>query len=139
MNSAIAPQAPVENWQQVRDEWIAEVEHLATDVERWSAQNDWDTKREMKEIVEHEIGAYQVPVIRIQTMQGRIYFDPTARFIVGAAGRIEIVATPLFFQLVMVKVDGKWRFFSEEEMEDLGQSWTHEGFTQVVMDLLKRR
>ena len=139
MNSTIAPQTPIDNWQQVRDQWVAALEQMAGNVERWATENDWDFKRDTKEIVEDEIGAYEVPVVRVQTMQGRIYFDPTARFVGAAEGRIEIVAAPSFFQLVLAKVDCAWRFFSEEEMQDMGQPWTYEGFTQVVTDLLKKR
>ncbi|HET6250621.1 MAG TPA: hypothetical protein VFE47_23235 [Tepidisphaeraceae bacterium] len=139
MSTAIAPQAPIANWQQVRDEWVAEVERMADDIERWAKENDWDTKRETKENVEYEIGGYEVPMVRIHTMQGRAYIDPTGRFVGGATGRMEIVATPSFFQVVLCKIDGEWRFLSEDTMEDLNQSWSREGFTRIITDLLKRR
>src|SRR5437870_5543591 len=101
MSSTITPHSPLKNWRKVRNEWIAEVDQMAGEVERWAAENDWDFRRDMKDVIEDEIGEYQLPVVRVQTMQGRIYFDPTARFILGAEGRIEITATPSFWQAVL--------------------------------------
>jgi hypothetical protein len=124
-------------WKKVRDEWIAEVESMADDIERWAAENDWDTKRESKEIIEDEIGTYQLPVVRVATMQGRIYFDPTARFVCGATGRIDVVATPYFSEARLVKVNDRWRF--EEDMKNLRKNWSRKGFTDVVNYLLKKR
>jgi hypothetical protein len=138
MSSTTIPQAPIANWQQVRDAWIAEVNKMAYDVERWAAENDWDTKRETKELLEDEIGAYEAPVVRVQTMQGRIYFEPTARFVGGANGRIEIAATPSFWQATLLKTDGGWRFMTED-LEEMNKGWTREDFSDVVSYLLKQK
>ena len=114
MSSVTIPTSPVENWQSVRDEWIAELERMAGDLERWAAESDWDVKRETKEIVEDELGSYMVPVMRIQTMRGRLYFDPICRYVMGASGRIEINATPSFWQAILIKEKGQWRFYDED-------------------------
>ena len=137
MSTIITPQSPVNNWQHVRDAWIAEIEQMAADLERWAVENDWDIKRDTKEIVEDEIGKYVVPVVRVQTMHGRLYFDPIARFLMGASGRIEIVATPSFWQAVLMKVDGRWQFFTED-LKELNKTWSREDFIDVATLLLKK-
>jgi hypothetical protein len=71
-------------------------------------------------------------------MQGRIYFDPTARFVGSAAGRIEIIATPSFWQLVLVKSGGAWRF-KTDELKEMNKGWSHGDFTEIVTNLLKKK
>jgi len=137
MSSAVLPESPVDNWQQVRDSWVAEVEQMAGEIERWAKENDWDTKRETKEVVEDEIGKYALPVVRIQSMHGRLYFDPIARFLMGASGRVEIIATPSFYQVVLVKENGKWQFL-DENLKPLKKTWTREDFAEVAVRLMKK-
>lgn len=137
MSSAVLPESPVDNWQQVRDAWIAEIDQMAGDVERWAKENDWDTKRDTQEIVEDEIGRYALAVVRVQSMHGRLYFDPIARFLMGASGRIEIIATPSFYQVVLVKENGKWQFL-DENLHHLKKTWSREDFTEVAVHLMKK-
>jgi hypothetical protein len=128
------------NWRKLRDTWVAELGHMADDVERWSAQNDWDTLRETRELEEEEIGTYEVPVVRIQTMQGRLYFEPVSWSVCGAEGRIEITAARSFYQVVLVKNNGKWWFADpDEDFKNLRKSWTRQGFTAIAGYLLKKR
>jgi len=35
-NNFALPTKPLENWQQIRDEWISAVEQLVEDAENWS-------------------------------------------------------------------------------------------------------
>src|SRR5258707_15644543 len=137
MTSSTMPSAPVENWEQIRDTWVADVESLAHDIEQWAAENDWDSKRESKEITEDEIGSYQIPVVRVHTLQGRVYFEPCARFVLGASGRIELSATPSFAQVVMLRTNGSWRFLTED-LQDLNKFWSRDGFKDIVSLLLRQ-
>jgi hypothetical protein len=138
MTKTILPQSRMKNWRKVRDAWVAEVEKMADDLERWSADNDWDTKREMKELEEEGLGRYRVPVVRVQTMQGRLYFEPVARFILGAAGRIELTATPSFWQVILLKERGRWQFF-DENLKNLRKAWAIDDFQKIAVDLMKKR
>lgn len=135
---ASIPQSSSIREQQVRDEWIAEIGAMADDVERWAKENDWDTKRETREMSEEGVGTYRAPVVRVQTMQGRVYFEPVARFISGGpTGRIELIGTPSFWQVVLIREEGRWHFYTED-FEDLHKEWTKEGFTDAVAYLLSK-
>src|SRR5437016_5038498 len=108
MMQSTAPGAPVQNWHEIRDAWVRDVEQMAADVERWCAARDLFVKRETKDLDEEEIGSYQLPVLTIQLPTGRIYFNPIARFIVGAEGRIEMYAVPSFAQVVLIRRGNGW-------------------------------
>jgi hypothetical protein len=130
------PHLPVENWEKVRDEWVADVERLATGVERAAAGAEWYVKRETKEIVEDGIGAYSVPVLTVQAPTGRVYFNPLARFIMGGAtGRIELYAAPSFAGAVLIRRDGVWWFYTDD-LVDLNRAWSEQAFVQTAKDLL---
>lgn len=132
------PHSPTENWEQARDEWVAEVERLAADVERAATGKEWAVKRESKEIVEDGIGAYQVPVLTVRAPTGMVYFNPVARYIIGGpTGRIEIYATPSFAEAVLLRRDGEWRFHTDD-LVDLNRPWSEQAFIQTASELLAR-
>jgi len=135
MTANTAPHRPVENWQQERDAWVGEVERLASDVQRWSEARGWAVRRDAKPVTEDGIGSYQVPVLTILTFIGRVVFDPVARFIVGASGRIELYAFPSFAQVVLVRRNGEWRFLSDADMSDLNRAWNEADFVRTVEEL----
>jgi hypothetical protein len=137
MTLSSIPRFPVENWEKTRDEWIAEVDRLIADLERWAARRDWGTRREDKEIVEDGIGAYRAPVLTIQAPTGRVYFNPVAREVLGASGRIELYATPSFAEAVLLHRDGAWRFYSGD-LDDLNLTWSEQALDQIIPDLMSR-
>jgi glycosyltransferase involved in cell wall biosynthesis len=80
MRQETLPRTPVENWEQVRDEWVAAVEELVNDVEAWCSQRNWWVHRETKTIAEDRIGSYVVPRLMLQAPIGRLVLDPVSRF-----------------------------------------------------------
>lgn len=130
------PNLPVENWEQARDEWVADVEQLARDIEHAADGVGWGVKRESKEIIEDGIGAYRVPVVTVQAPTGRVFFNPVARYIMGGAtGRIELYASRSFAEAVLLRRDGVWRFYTGD-LDDLNRTWSEQAFVQTASELL---
>ncbi len=134
---ADSPRLSTQNRAQERKAWIAEVNRLASDVEKWANDNEWSVRRETKDVIEDELGKYHLPVLTIQASRGRVYFNPIARYLVGADGRIEMHASPSFAQVVLLKVGGTWHFMNED-LIDLKKTWSEQSFRQIVADLLSR-
>src|SRR5262245_34097331 len=49
------PRRPVENWEVVRDEWVAAVERIIDDAEAWAREQPWFVHRDRKTITEDRI------------------------------------------------------------------------------------
>lgn len=125
------PRQAVENWERVRYEWLAEIDRVLADAERWSANQGWATLRDDRTLTEDEIGAYRAPVLLIHTMQGRVLLTPEARFVYGADGLIDLHVYPSFDDLAsIVKTPEGWWFKTDEG--ELGDPWTEQALVKVV-------
>lgn len=134
MPETVQPRKPVENWEQVRDDWVAEVNRLVAEVEAWAGRHGWGTLRDDKAIAEDRIGTYRVPVLLIHTPKGRLLLSPEARYVVGADGLIDLNVYPSFDVLVsIVKAADGWRFKSAEN--GLGEPVSEESFARAVREL----
>lgn len=119
---------------QIRTEWVAELDRLATDVERWAAADDLGTRRLSKRVQGDDVEPYDAPVVSVQTPFGRVHFNPISRFALGTEGRIEVYAEPSFAQLLLLKVGGAWQFYTED-LVPLNKSWSEQSFRDVVREL----
>jgi len=136
MSQTTLPKKPAENWQQVRNQWIAELEHLAHEVETWAKKQKWDVLRDQKRITEDRLGSYDVPVVLIHTPQGRLLLDPVARFVTGADGRIDLCIYPSYYDaLVIAKVNDQWLIKSLDQ-PNWEQPWGEESFLAAKDRLL---
>jgi hypothetical protein len=114
MSQLKAPKKPVENWEQVRDEWVRAVEQLITDVEAWCEANGWPTRRIEKHIEESKIGEYAVPALLIQVDLVKLMLEPGARFVSGdAEGVLDLYRMPEYADSArFFRQGGKWHFFA---------------------------
>jgi hypothetical protein len=138
MPETIQPLKPVDNWQQVRDQWVAEANRFVDIAETWSKAQGWGTLRDDRSITEDRIGSYRVPVLLIHTMKGRLLLSPEARFAVGADGLFDLNTYPSFDNLIsIVRVNNGWRFktIDREVTEDVNQ----ESFVKTVNELVEHR
>jgi hypothetical protein len=137
MPETVMPREPVENWEQVRDEWIAEVHRVIAEAETWSEERGWGTLRDHRTITEDPIGSYQVPVLLIHTPKGRLLLSPQARYVFGGNGLIDVMLYPSFdVQNCLVKVEDGWRIAAIGNPE-LGERWSKESFVRVVNQMLE--
>src|SRR5262249_10729582 len=135
MSGITSPRKPVANWEQERDAWVAAVQELVAQAEAWSHQKNWSVFRDQKEIREDRIGSYHVPVLTIQSAQGRLMLNPIARFIVGAKGRVDLDVFPSYDSVPIIRTDGGWQFKSDDRPE-LDQPWAEDSFTRIAAELM---
>lgn len=137
MSSVALPKTPIENWEQVRDEWISAVDQLLRDAEQWSRKQDWATRRDPKTITEDEngIGVYTVPRLLIHTIDGRLLLDPIARFVVGANGLVELCAMPSYDWARIVRTEKGWQLYTDKP-DWVPQPWSEQVFLDTVRELI---
>jgi hypothetical protein len=138
MAKTVKPPKPVENWEQVRDEWVAEVNRFVSQVEAWAERQGWGTLRDEITITESRIGRYQVPALLIHTMKGRLLLSPQARYVIGAEGLMDLDVYPSFDRLIsIVKTPKGWQFKSP--LRGLGAVVTETSFVRMVRRLQEPR
>jgi hypothetical protein len=136
MASSTLPKTPVENWERVRDEWVAAVEGLIGDAETWSHKQDWATRRDAKPIVEDRLGPYIVPQLLIQGTFGRLLLDPVARYIVGAEGLVDLFLIPSYDSLMIARYPEGW-FLVPEDAEGPRVPWSEASFVEAALRLAR--
>jgi len=91
---AEASAAQKEEWDRVREEWIAEVTRLYSDVKGWV--QTWQEKGYLTaseshiELSEEHLGDYEIPKLELTAGTEAIVFEPVGRNILGALGRIDL-------------------------------------------------
>lgn len=135
MIHATSPTEPVENWEQVRDEWLAAIDQLFLQVEEWCRKRDWGTRRDPKKIKELELGTYEVPCMLIQTVQGRLLLAPSARFVSGALGVVDFCAYPSYDYVMIGRFQDGW--FLVELTVETRRPWTEDVFAEIADKFLK--
>lgn len=137
MPETVLPRQPVDNWEKIRDDWIAEINRLFHEVEVWSERQGWATLRDDRTITEDRLGSYRVPVLLVHTMQGRVLLSPIVRYVFGAKGLIDLNVYPSFDPVVsLVQRDDGWRF-QDRDSEELGEAWSEESFVNTVKRALE--
>jgi hypothetical protein len=107
------PTKPVENWEQVRDEWIHAVEDLVGKVEGWCKARDWPTRRIEKRMEDRKLGEYIVPALVIQVDLVKLMLEPVARFVPGAEGVVDLYRMPQYDDVASVfRRKGRWEVHS---------------------------
>lgn len=136
MEPITLPTRPVENWEAVRDEWVAAVEQLISEAETWAARQDWGTLREPKTITEDGIGSYTVPRLLVHAIFGRVLLDPADRFVGGAEGVIDFFAIPSWSGWMIVRMPDGW-YVLQEDAEGPKSAWSEQVFVDSVRQLAK--
>lgn len=109
MSQLKAPQKPIPDWEQVRDEWVRAVEQLVSEVESWCKANEWPTRRIDKRIEESKIGEYVVSGLLIQVDFVKLMLEPGARFVAGACGVVDLYVMPQYDDVASITLrDGVW-------------------------------
>ena len=134
MSSGTVPRSPVENWEQIRDEWIQTVDVVLSHVEGWCQAEGWLVHRETKDIEEDRLGHYHIGVLLIDTPAGRLHLDPISRFIVGAEGRIDVYSFPHYQTAILIRVQGDWRFRTVDGSAK-DRPFEHAAFVEIAKQL----
>lgn len=134
MQKSTLPQLPVDQSNE-RAEWIEAVERIVSEAESWGRNRGWWVEREMKNVSDDDdrIGAYRVPMLRIQTANSRLVLEPIARYVVGGKGRVDLAVFPSYHNVAIVRRDDGWWLAG-----DKGSSpapWSEEAFVQLAAQL----
>ena len=134
MVQSASPKRPVENWEQVRDEWVTAVEQLIRETETWSQAQGWATRREPKTATEDRLGAYTVPRLLIHAPDGRLLLDPIARYVPDALGVVEFCALPSYDSVRLGRTGDGWLLHSDDAD---ARPWSEEVFRETALRLLE--
>ena len=117
--------------------WIDAVEHIVAEVESWATKCGWWVEREMKQVSDDDdrIGTDQVPMLRLQTPHSRLIFEPIARYVVGAQGRVDLAVFPSYHSVAIVRRDDGWRI-----VDDANRStrWSENAFVKTAAGLAEK-
>jgi hypothetical protein len=120
--------------QQQRDQWIARVEALVTQVTEWSIAEGWTVERAPKTIREKLLGTYDVSKLHVKLPGGELILEPIGIQVPGEDGRVDLEAFPT---LNRVKLIGgqEWRIITDSNVP-LRLPWNRETYAQLAHDLL---
>src|SRR5438034_11666080 len=94
---------------QIRDEWLGAVDALRQQVRGWAEQQGWSVTQAEREVTEDEIGTYEVASLEIDAPQGELILEPSARFVGGAEGRVDLsVWSSLFRGMLLCDANSHW-------------------------------
>jgi hypothetical protein len=90
-------------------EWTQCVEAVVKQIEQWSAEFNWQTRREQKKLTETLLGEYSLPQLSLYA-EGHLYvLDPLARFLPSALGAFDLSIQPSFYLTSLYRhLDGSW-------------------------------
>jgi hypothetical protein len=135
MTQTALPTKAVDNWQQIRDEWVDAVEHLVAEAEQWAQRQDWAVRREAKAIREDRLGQYVVPRLLIHATTGRLLLDPVARYVPGARGIVDFYVLPSYDAAMISRTEQGWQLHPIKP-DDPPRPWSEEAFVRTARELL---
>lgn len=137
MSKGTLPRAPAENWEEQRAEWLEAIEQIVGEVQSWATSRGWWVEREMKNVSDDDdrIGTYQVPMLRIQTPSSRLIFEPIARYVVGARGRVDLAVFPSYHSVAVVRRDDGWRIVDDANRST---AWSEKAFVKSAEGLAEK-
>lgn len=119
----------------LRDQWVATLNQLMTEIQSWCTEWDWSVRRDDKTLSETTLGAYVAPALLIKTPDLRLHVEPIARMIAGKAqGRVDLEAWPTLQRLVLVHLPSGWELRTESGVP-WPQPWGKDAFAALARSL----
>lgn len=137
MTPSTLPTKPVDNWETVRDEWLTTLEQFFAEVEGWAKKQDWATLRTPKTLTETRLGSYTTSRLLVHSIEGRLVFDPMARFVAGGEGLIDWYVLPSYDSSFLVREGKGWRL-NMDGPEPTESLWSEEVFVNAARDMVKK-
>ena len=122
------------DWDSKKEAWINLVEELCSTIKTWTEEQGWIAHQDEKIITEEHIGSYTVPILIIQSSQGRVHVDPIGRNIIGAEGRVDICSFPMLNRMLIVRLKNKW-IIKTDSLIDWPEPWNKKTFIDIVKAL----
>ncbi len=137
-------QAEVHVRMQGRAAWIARVESLVDQTERWAREMGWSTRRVEKKLEDDWIGSHRVHALLMQEDTCRILLEPVGRSALGVEGVVDLYLMPAYDDIArLVYYDDRWILhyeFSGAKPGSIGQDaetapLSKETFARVLVEL----
>ena len=129
MATAVAPAAT----SAAARKWLAVVDKLMCDIERWAEEKNWLVARlEPKTLTESTHGEYSVSDLRVRANSGVLDVAVVGREVAGAEGRVDLVAFPTMDRFMLVRTGGKWVVET-----DLGFLWPRKWGKATFIELAR--
>ena len=122
------------NWEEKKQIWISMVENLCDEIQTWCDAEGWSVQQELKYIEEEHIGRYQLPFLYIQTPNLRAHIDPIGLNIVGAMGRVDILAFPSMQRFLLIRDEDSWNLLTDSRVP-WPVLWGKDCFSQIISSL----
>jgi hypothetical protein len=134
MKMKVAPKE-AKKYEAMKAEWIAAVNQLIDQIERWAKSQKWESHREDVTIDERWLGTYTVPKLTVEVPGGEVYAKPIARIVGGGDGRVDLDAFPTLNRVMLIRRDGEWLIITESNVK-LRADWKRKVFAELAIELV---
>ena len=117
---------------QIRDEWLSAIDALRQQVREWAEKQGWSVTQAEREVTEDEIGTYKVAALEIDAPQGELILEPIARFVGGAAGRVDLSVWPSLFRVMLLRDSSSHWVVHTESGIDWPNPWGEHTFVDLA-------
>jgi hypothetical protein len=123
------------NRNEVLSNWQGLLDKLAREVRIWSEARGWKVDQKTLTLEEEHLGTYDVPflVIQHQDPQRPVFLEPVARYVMGAAGRVDLFSYPSMDRVMLLYDGNTWVIRPE-----LGPLWPLPWSQDTFIDLVQR-
>lgn len=111
--------------------WLAQIDELLDEIQRWCHEVGWEFVREDKTLDESKLGRYEVSILKIRTPSGVVYVEPVARYVVSGDGLVDLYAWPSLRRMLLVQNGNRWELKTDSGVP-WPNPWSRETFVDIV-------
>ena len=123
------------HWQHRRQEWIARIRGLVTEIAAWSEAEGWQVEQGQKTLREKFLGDYEVPTLLVRLPGGELSVNPIGLRVIGADGRIDLEAYPTLNRVKLAGAAQGWQIITDSNVP-IRSPWNRDTFVQLAHDLI---
>ncbi len=127
----MAGQGAVTDWEAEKVQWLERLRRLTDQIAEWAKAEGWLVSVLQKDLEEEPLGAYRAPTLHIRTANGNLVVDPVARNVIGADGRVDLMAFPSLDRILLIHKNGEWKVVTDSRVS-LPIDWTRENFIKLA-------
>lgn len=119
-----------------KDDWLGKVDSLVQQVRGWAEKQGWAITQTEREVVEEQLGTYNVPVLEVNTPRGQVILEPVGQDVLGARGRVDLYAWPTLYRVMLLRTDAPDWIIRTESGLNWPQPWGQKTFVALAEGLL---
>jgi len=117
-----------------RQRWIEAVKAIVSSAQNWAKKHGWSAKIQTITLTEDRLGFYDVPLLTVETTDGRIVLEPIARWTSPGDGRIDVYGWPSLNKLMLIRKGNTWELLTEAGVR-WPQAWNDNTFADLAANL----